>query len=124
MKIEFKKASTRSKEFSVEKNGIVFSGTFRKDGANTVDIEGSVKNSLSVVCARCSREFMIQLDENLHIKASDGIFKGNIQEADIIEFFDEKIDFGYILESEIESIKLDYHICEECKEIEEFEKEF
>ncbi|WP_200762591.1 hypothetical protein [Nitrosophilus alvini] len=123
MKIDFKKATAHPREFSVEKEGVVFSGIYKKENVKTVDIKGNIKNSILVTCRRCSKEFMIKLEESLHIKASDGIFKGNCEEADVIEFLDNKIDFDYILESEIESIKLDYHLCEDCKCIEDFEKE-
>ena len=124
MKIEFKKIGTQTKEFNLIKDGVEFKGKFKKDKDFLIDIEGNIKNEIKVVCDRCSKEFMLKLDENIHIKASEGIFKGQLEDVDVIEFYDGKIDFIEILDSELESIKLDYHLCENCKKEEEFEKEF
>ncbi|WP_281951356.1 hypothetical protein [Nitrosophilus kaiyonis] len=124
MKIEFKKIGFEPKKFQLSKNGIEFQGEFKKDKDGLVDILGNIKNELNVTCDRCSKEFMIKLDENIHLKASDGLYKGHLEEYDVLEFYDGMIDFDEILESEIASIKLDYHICNECEKIEDFEKEF
>jgi len=124
LKVEFKKVGFKPKKFQLNKEGIDFQGEFKKDQNNLVDIIGTIKNEIVVTCDRCSKEFMIKLDENIHIKASDGVYRGNLEEYDVIEFYEGMIDFDEILESEIESNKLDYHICDECKKIDDFEKEF
>ena len=124
MKIEFKKIGSKPKSFKIEKDSVEFSGEFKKESNSLVDVLGKIKNDLKVLCDRCNKEFMLKLDENIHIKISDGIYKGNIEDFDVIEFYEGFIDFDEILSSELESIKLDYHLCEECKKEEDFEKEF
>ncbi|WP_187647199.1 hypothetical protein [Nitrosophilus labii] len=123
MKVDFKKITAKAKSFILEKDGVVFSGVFKKD-RDLVDIDGKLKNEIEVICDRCSKEFMIKLDEKIHLKACEGIFKGNLEDTDVVEFYDGYVDFDEILNSEIESIKLDYHLCDECKKEDEFEKEF
>ncbi len=124
MKVDFKKISSKPKSFSLVKEGIEFKGEFKKDRDSLVDIEGTLKNDIKVVCDRCSKEFMLKLDEKIHLKVNEGVFKGNLEEFDVIEFYEGFVDFDEILNSEIESIKLDYHLCDECKKEEDFEKEF
>jgi len=124
LKVEFKKISSKPKSFKIEKEGVEFKGEFKKDKDSLVDIVGNISNEIKVTCDRCSKEFMLKLDEDIHIKASEGIFKGNLEDIDIIEFYNGFIDFNEILNSEIESIKLDYHLCKECKKTEDFEKEY
>lgn len=122
MKVDFKKIKNQSYKFSIEKENIIFSGEFRKN-RDFVDIKGKIQKDLSIICDRCGKEFMLKLDEDILLKASDGAFRGNIEDCDVVEFYDGFIDFDEILESEIESIKLDYHLCEQCKKDEDFEIE-
>lgn len=114
MKIEFKKIRAKSSKFSIERDGVLFSGEFKKN-RDFVDIKGKLQNSICVACDRCGEEFMLKLNEPIDLKAYDGVFKGHIEDGDVIEFYDGLVDFDEILESEIESIKLDYHICDNCK---------
>ncbi len=122
MRIDFKKIGSKKRSFSVEKEGVVFSGEYKREN-ELVDIRGRLENGLSVECARCGREFMIKLDEKIHLKANDGIFRGSIDGFDVVEFFEGFVDFEELLGGEIESIRLDYHLCPECTDGEEFSYE-
>jgi len=123
LRVDFRKVTNKAKDFKIEKDDILFSGEFKKD-KELVDISGKIINSLSVCCDRCGKEFIIKLDEEISIKVNDGVYKGKLEDFDVVEFYDGFIDFNDILSSELESIKLDYHLCDKCKEIEYFEKEF
>ena len=67
----------------------------------------------------------IEVDEELQLLLSDGIYKGDESEYLLIEVENSLIDFNEIIESELNSIKSDYHICENCLQYgDNFEKEF
>lgn len=120
MKIEFKKVGFESKEFSLVDGKIQFFGEFKKDKNNPhlIIINGKIVGDLFVNCDRCGVEFTKELNEDIEIFASNGIYEKENEEEDavVIEFFDQKIDFSYIFESEIASIISDYHICPNCEE--------
>jgi len=81
-----------------------------------VDLEGALRGSVEVECARCGRSFALPVDERLSLKLSDGIYRGFDEEADIVEFYDGNIDMQELIDSEYESIRLEYHICDTCKQ--------
>ncbi|GAB6074487.1 DUF177 domain-containing protein [Nautilia lithotrophica] len=90
-----------------------------KDG--TFIIEGKLQGSVEVECIKCLKTFKREVNEDVKFKIVKPPFKGFDEEYDIIEM--EKFDPIELLKSEIESIKNDYNICDECKQ-EEFNKEF
>ena len=73
-----------------------------------------------VNCDRCGCEFKEQFQQNLQFILSDGIYlSDNKDDKIVIEIYDSSIDFDQIIQGEIESFKSDYHICNNCKNIEE-----
>lgn len=124
MKIEFKKVLVTPKEFNIETENIKFSGEmFYEKNNNLVVLDSVLKGQVETQCDRCTDKFNMNIDENLKIKISNGIYNGTLED-DIFEVFNGKIDFNEILKSEIELIKSDYHICSNCKNVENFEIEY
>jgi hypothetical protein len=115
LKLDFKKVSRAKKSIEIEKEGVSLKGEIYLNKDNLTDFKGKLSNNIKVTCDRCGEEFLLFLDEDIYLKFCDGVFKGFDEEADVIEFFDGKIDFEEVLHSEIESKKLEYHICPKCK---------
>jgi uncharacterized metal-binding protein YceD (DUF177 family) len=112
MIIQFQKATPTPKEFSFETDGVLISGTFEKVNNKLVKISSNIKGDLGVNCSRCSKKFHLSLDEDINFRVSN----------DIVETYDETINFDEIFGSEIESIKNDFNFCEDCQDdSEEFE---
>ncbi|MEF3192438.1 MAG: hypothetical protein K6347_07870 [Campylobacterales bacterium] len=113
MKIDFKKITPLSKEFSfereVEGGKISFSGTFKKGGAGIALIDGHLKGEIELICDLTGEPFIYHVDEEVAIRATDGIRKGDDPDYDTIEFFDGYVDFDEIFYSEIEAIRQGYH---------------
>jgi len=90
-----------------------------KDGAFL--IEGRIEGSIEVECIKCLKTFKKAINEDVKFKIVAPPYEGFDSEYDIIEM--EKFNVEELLNSEIESIKNDYNICDECK-VKEFDKEF
>jgi uncharacterized metal-binding protein YceD (DUF177 family) len=99
---------------------IQFTGTSEKKGDFYI-VEGNIKGYVEVECIKCLETFKKEIDENVKFKVVKPPFNGFDENYDIIE--QEKFDLDEIINSEIESLKVDYNICEKCQK-EEFNKEF
>ena len=125
MKIEFKKVPQIRKELLTEFNSVKIEGTFCRISPSLVKIDAVLKGNTKINCCRCGITEVIEVDEELRLLLSDGIYKGNEEEYLVIEVEDSLIDFDEIIESELNSIKSDYYICEKCSQYgDNFEKEF
>jgi uncharacterized metal-binding protein YceD (DUF177 family) len=120
MIIDFKKVPFTKSDFESSFDGLTLKGEFNRENPTLVKIDAHLKGSIKVDCYRCATEFNLDIDEDLELFISDGVYKSE-DSLDIIEVEDSKIDFDKIIASEIESIKSDYHSCGNCDEIEEFE---
>ena len=114
MKIAFKKIASSAKAFSIESEGLELSGTLVRVEPQTFKLDGRLSGDLELVCDRSGEAFVKHFDESLVLYISDGLWdtqsQSGLDSLDVIEFFDGFIDVEYILQSEIESIKMDYHI--------------
>lgn len=125
MKIEFKKVPQTPKELAVEFNSVKIEGTFCKISQSLVKIDAMLIGNTDIDCCRCGITDNIQLNEKLDFLLSDRIIKNDESEDLVIEIENGLIDFDEIIQSELEAIKSDYHICEQClKDNDDFEKEF
>ena len=118
MKIEFRKVPLQSSKLSLTNNSVNFLGTFSKITPKLVKLEAKMGGILEVDCCKCGKVFPVNLDEDIELLLSDGIFKPETKEDEeyiAIEIDDSIIDFEDILQSEIESFKSDYFICDDCK---------
>ena len=125
MKIEFRKAPSVSKELEFNYNSVKIEGTFCRISQSLVKIDAVLKGSTDIDCCRCGVTEEIEVDEELHLLLSDGIYKNDESEYLVIEVENSLIDFDEIIQSELNSIKSDYHLCDECTQLgDNFEKEF
>ncbi|KAB7887523.1 hypothetical protein [Poseidonibacter ostreae] len=125
MKIEFKKAPQTPKELEVEFNSVKIVGTFCKISQSLVKIDAKLIGNTDIDCCRCGITDNIELDEKLDFLLSDRIIKNDESEDLVIEIENGLIDFDEIIQGELEAIKSDYHICEQCSQNnDDFEKEF
>ena len=125
MKIEFRKVPQLVKELEVTFNSVKIEGTFCRISPSLVKIDAVLKGSTDIDCCRCGITEQIEVQEDLQLMLSDGVYKGNESEYLVIEVENSLIDFDEIIESELNSIKSDYHICKNClQNSDNFEKEF
>ncbi|CAI8211948.1 MAG: Uncharacterised protein [Arcobacter lacus] len=116
MKIEFRKVPQTTKELEFDYNSVRIEGTFCKISQSLTKIEANMSGTTDIDCCRCGQTDIITLDENLEFLISDGIFKGKESEDLVIEVENGVIDFDEIVESELQSIKSDYYLCENCSQ--------
>jgi len=98
--------------------------TFRGESDKKGDfyfLQGKITGFVEVECVKCLKTYKKEVNEDIKLKIVKPPYNGFDEEWDIIE--QEKFDLNEILTSEIESYKLDYNVCENCKNI-EFNKEF
>jgi len=113
MKIEFKKIPYDGINFEVKKEDISFLGIAQKINKNLVKCTGIMKGSFLHICDRCGDEFTKSIKQNVEIYASCGLYDDD-KYINLIEFFDDFIDFDTMLQSELESFKCDYLYCNSC----------
>jgi len=116
LKIEFKKVGFNKKEITISKQKLSLSGDLQRSKRDLVDFDAKLQGRVQVECSRCGKEFEVDIDEDLKLRLSDGVYRGFDDDADVIEFYDGSIDMEQILDSEKASIQTDYHLCTECKE--------
>ena len=112
MKIEFRKIPYTKSDFKVTDNLLISEGTFFKESNKIVRINIIMSGQTTIDCDICGDSFDLEIDETIALKVSDGISE---EDLDIIECQDHIVDFDEIVQSEISSIKADYHYCEKCK---------
>ena len=115
MKIEFRKVPFKEAEFDTSYKDINLKGIFYKENPNLVKLNSTLKGQVEVSCVKCLENFTINVDEKLNLILTDRVFDGFDKDYDVIEIENSFIDFDEIIISEIESIKSDYNICENCK---------
>ncbi len=125
MKIEFRKVPQSSKEFEAEINSVKIEGTFCKMSTSLVKIDGTLKGKTTIQCTRCGENNTIDLNEKLDFLISDGIYKTNSKDNELVIEIDKHfIDFDEIIQSELSSIYSDYHICTNCADKDYIEQEY
>lgn len=125
MKIELRKVPQLPKELEVIYNSVKIEGTFCRISPSLVKIDGVLSGNTHIDCCRCAESEIIEVDEELKLLVSDGLYKKDEDEYLVIEIENGLIDFDEIIESELNSIRSDYHICENCLQYgDNFEKEF
>lgn len=116
MKIEFRKVPQTTKELEFNYNSVRIEGTFCKISKSLTKIEANMSGTTDIDCCRCGQTDVITLDEELKLLISDGIFKGKESDDLVIEVENGVIDFDDIVEGELQSIKSEYYLCENCSQ--------
>ncbi|TLD81096.1 hypothetical protein LS68_006045 [Helicobacter sp. MIT 05-5293] len=114
MKIQMRKISSTPKDFCLALDHAKLEGQIYRINSQILCLEGKLLGEIELICDRTGESFIQTLDNPLVLYISDGIWdtqsqSQKIDSFDVIEFFDGFVDLNYILESEIESIKSDYH---------------
>jgi len=117
MKIEFRKIPLQETEFEISLNSVKFLGTFSKISSKLAKISSKISGIYDVDCCKCGVTFNISTDTDTRFLLSDGIYSSDRDEEEIviIEVENHFLDFNEILHSELESLKSEYHICDDCK---------
>lgn len=126
MQIEFRKVPFTAKEFIAELDSVKLEGTFCKMSPTLAKVEATLAGPASVDCCRCGLEYTIELNENLEFLLSNRVYEDDSElENLVIEIENDIIDFDELIESEISSIRSDYHICALClNNKDDIEKEY
>ncbi len=90
-------------------------GILRKQRFGLVLLEATIKGKIEVDCYRCGDSFAIMPDEKVEFLVSDGVFRGQDEQYDVVEMHDGVIDLDEIFDSEIALIASDYHACDKCQ---------
>lgn len=118
MKIAFAKIANNQIPFEIKKEDLKFSGNLKRISQNLIECKAGIKGYLAHNCDRCGEDIKLNLDENLKLIISDGIYKGSEENLDdVVEFFDGFVDLDEVFISEIEAYKSDYFYCEKCKNL-------
>lgn len=124
MHIRFEKITSTPKSFELKVQDSILQGTLQKAGYHRVVLDAHLSGSTAIECDRCGKSFGYPLDSVLKLTLTDQMSEDK-DDLDIIEFLDGEIDLDYILESEINALKGEYHYCENCNNgDEDFEIEF
>jgi len=116
MKIVLRKVTSTPFEFSIKPDEISFKGYLEYDKGKLILLNANIEGPLQMQCDRCGDEFCMHLNEKVEFFISDGIYEDEDDDIlDVVESFDGQVDIEELLNSEIELIKSDYHICESCK---------
>ena len=121
MKVEFRKIPLQESEFEISSNSVKFLGTFSKISSKLAKINSKITGNCDVDCYKCGISFPISIDLDTDFLLSDGIYSSDVDEEEfvIIEVEDHVLDFDEVLHSELESLKSEYHICDNCKQNDE-----
>ena len=123
MVIEFRKVAQISKSFEYQLDSVKIEGTFCRISPRLIEMDSKVHGEIEVDCFRCGDNFDTQIDEKIEFLISDGLYNQNDSQKNldrvIIEVDSHTIDFEEIIKSELESFKLDYHVCDKCLNHEE-----
>ena len=116
MIVAFKKISTNGIDFEATSGDMSFVGIAKKSQKNLVHCFGKLKGTITHTCDRCANEFTLEVDEEVELFASDGVYEKDEDLLDVMEFFDGFVNFDTILQSELGIVISDYHYCPTCKQ--------
>lgn len=122
MKIEFSKLPRNENEFEINSGSVRFLGTFSRISGTIARIHSKFIGKYEVECCKCASLISKDINQEIVYTLSDGAIslKDERENEIIIEVTNHIVDFEDILNSELESIKSDYYICDNCDANEEF----
>jgi uncharacterized metal-binding protein YceD (DUF177 family) len=115
MKIGFNKVGSTAIPFEVSKENLRFTGILEKFSRSLIELEAKITGEVSIPCDLCAEEIIKSLNESVKFRLSDGIYKDDDHEYEIVEIENSMIDLDEILNSEIEMFKSNYFCCENCQ---------
>ncbi len=116
MQIKLAKIGKTPIDFEVQSDEITFKGYLEYDSGKLVLLKANLNGTALCQCSRCGEDFKLEVDEEVKFFISDGVFDSDTNiDLDVVESFDSMANLDELLNSEIELIKSDYHICDNCK---------
>lgn len=116
MKIPFSKIGSVAYPFKLNLENVVFEGELKRKDTQLVELAMQMKGIVYRICDSCGQEMELEIDENIKLLLSNGIFKDEEGKmSDVVEFFDEQIDLIELGVSELESYLSGYFYCDNCK---------
>lgn len=126
MKVVLRKVNTTPLDFEIKSNEITFKGYLQYHSGKLILLKAKLSGKLDADCDICADEFKLEVNEDVEFFISDGIYEKHEESLfDVVEVLNSTADLQEMLNSEIELIKSDYNICENCKKNSEtFDKIF
>ena len=115
MVFDFK--SLKKQEIDKKIHGMQVNAYLVKESSFVV-FKATLKGDISLTCDRCLGENEVNKTLECDFKISNRVCEND---EVMYEFTDDKIDIDFIIDSEINTVKSDYFICENCNDNEEFE---
>ncbi len=115
-RVPFRRVTRDGHPFALKHGKIGIEGSLRWYRPKLLLLEAVLSGPLEVDCYRCGTSFAIMLDEKVEFLLSEGVFRGQDEEYDVVEVHEELIDLDAVFDSEIALIESDYHSCENCKQ--------
>jgi hypothetical protein len=122
MKIAFSKLPRNKNKFELNSNSVKFLGTFSKISETIAKINSKIIGNYKVECCKCASIIQKEINQEIIYTLSDSAIslKDEKENETIIEIYNHIVDFEDILNSELESIKSDYYICNVCDTNDQF----
>jgi len=122
MKIEFSKLPRNKNDFEISSDSVKFLGNFCRISGTIARIDSKIIGNYEVECCKCGNCITKSIDEHIIYTLSDAPLSSKDERENeiIIEINNHIVDFDEILNSELESIKSDYYICDNCSTNESF----
>ncbi|MCI6988947.1 MAG: hypothetical protein MR902_05165 [Campylobacter sp.] len=118
LQIGFEKISASSLPFESKVANLTFKGNLSQKDKTLYSCVGSIVGFAPYSCDRCGDEINLELNLDVNLLISDGIFKDENHEIlDLMEFFDGYVDIDEILQSEVEAYKSGYFYCKKCENL-------
>ena len=125
MKVVLRKVNTTPLDFEIKSDKITFKGYLQYDSGKLILLKAKLSGKLDADCDVCADEFELEVDEDVEFFISDGIYEKHEDSLlDVVEVLNSTADLQEIMNSEIELIKSDYLVCENCKKSETLDKLF
>ena len=118
MEISFNKIKQTPIDIDYSNNLAKIIGVIERIDRSLVKLNSNFSAKVNLTCNRCGKDYKKNFNYPLELILSEGKYNNN-DKIDVIEFFNGKIDFDYIIESEIASIEEDYNFCESCSNTED-----
>jgi hypothetical protein len=116
MKVVLRKISTTPFDFEIKSDEITFKGYLQYHSGKLILLKAKLSGKINTDCDICADEFKLEVDEDVEFFISDGIYEKNEDSfLDVVEVLNFTVDLEEIMNSEIELIKSDYIICENCQ---------
>jgi uncharacterized metal-binding protein YceD (DUF177 family) len=116
MKVLLRKIGNAPYEFDIKNDKITFKGFLQYHSGKLILLDAKLDGIIETECSRCGEEIDLRVEEGVKFFISDGLYEDDDKiEFDVVESFNSTADISELLNSEIELIKSDYHICGNCE---------